>query len=137
MYVRSMRYWQPKLRVVRSLAAVRRQPAYCRHPHRQRRHPPRPLLRADTWAADEIARDFIGYFPIDELRLCAEMVWSLYQEAVSTPAKDTTMNAKRPNLGQWHPLLNADENRPGVWTLRDSDDHPTAASASPASVAAL
>ncbi|WP_438854874.1 hypothetical protein [Agromyces sp. M3QZ16-3] len=120
-----MRYWQPKLRVIRPgtwlqfdgsqrIAVIRTVSAG---------YPPRPLLRADTWAADDVARDFIGYFPIDELRLCAEMVWSLYQEAISTPPKDTTMNAKQTSPGQWHPLLNADENRPGSWTLRDSDGH--------------
>ncbi|MEV1130547.1 hypothetical protein [Agromyces sp. NPDC049794] len=119
-----MRYWQPKLRATgpgtwllfdgsRRIAVIRTINAG---------YPPRPLLRADSWATDEAARDFIGYFPVDELRLCAEMVWSLYQEATS-PSKDTTMNAKPPGSPQWHPLLNADENRPGTWTLRDSDGH--------------
>lgn len=51
------------------------------------------------------------------------MVWSLYQESTTTPPKDTTMNARQPSPGQWHPLLNADENRPGFWTLRDADGH--------------
>jgi hypothetical protein len=95
-----MRYWQPKLRVVRPgtwlqfdgsrrIAVIRTFNAG---------YPPRPLLRADTWAEDDVARDFIGYFPADELRLCAEMVWSLYQGAISTPPKDTTMTAKQPTV---------------------------------------
>lgn len=86
-------------------------------------YPPRPLLRAETWAADENARAFVGYFPADELRLCAEVVWTLYQEATSAKAKDATMNPKQPAGDQWHPLLNADENSPGTWTMRDSEGH--------------
>jgi hypothetical protein len=119
-----MRYWQPKVRAIapgtwlqfegsRRIAIIRTITAG---------YPPRPLLRADTWAADDAGRDFIGYFPTDELRLCTEMVWSLYQEATSA-RKDTTMNTKQPGPAQWHPLLNADENRPGTWTMRDSDGH--------------
>ena len=95
-----MRYWQPKLRVVgpgtwlqfdgsRRIAIIRTVTAG---------YPPRPLLRADTWSADDDARAFLGYFPADELRLCAEMVWSLYQGAISTPPKDTTMTAKQPTV---------------------------------------
>lgn len=120
-----MRYWQPKLRVTgpgtwlqfegsRRIAIIRAVTAG---------YPSRPLLRADTWSADEAARAFIGYFPADELRLCAEVVWTLYQEATSAQTKDATMNAQHSEPVRWHPLLNADENHPGTWTLRDSDGH--------------
>ena len=76
MYVRIMRYWQPKLRSVtrgewiqfdgsRRIAIIREVEAGT---------PSKPLLRAETWEADEAARDLIGYFPIDEIRLAAETV---------------------------------------------------------------
>ncbi|GAA1061401.1 hypothetical protein [Agromyces bracchium] len=120
-----MRYWQPKLRGVRPGTWLQfdgsRRIAVIRTVNAG--YPPRPLLRADTWAADDATRDFIGYFPIDELRLCAEMVWSLYQEATTAPPEDITMNARQHGPDKWHPLLNADENRPGFWTLRDADGH--------------
>ncbi|MFF2493265.1 hypothetical protein [Agromyces sp. NPDC058064] len=45
--------------------------------------PPRQLLRADTWAPAEADRDFLGYFPVDALRLAAEMVWEVYQAALA------------------------------------------------------
>ncbi|QEO13109.1 hypothetical protein FLP10_00765 [Agromyces intestinalis] len=120
-----MRYWQPKLRVVgpgtwlqfdasRRIAIIRTVTAG---------YPPRPLLRADTWSADDDARAFLGYFPADEIRLCAEVVWALYQEATSAQVKDAAVNTKQPGSTQWHPLLNADENSPGTWTMRDSDGH--------------
>lgn len=79
-----MRYWTPKLRTIRDgewvqfdrgrrIAIIRRIGAG---------HPPRELLRADTWADDPLGRDFLGYFPVDELRLAAEMVWEVYQAAI-------------------------------------------------------
>jgi|GEM_PF-870199 len=119
-----MRYWQPKLRLIgpgswlqfdgsRRIAIIRTVDVG---------YPPRPLLRAHTWAPDDAARDFIGYFPTDELRLCAELVWSLYQDAIADRT-DTTMTAAQSGSGQWHPLLNADENCPGTWTLRDAHGH--------------
>ena len=125
MYVRTMRYWQPKLRAVgpgswlqfdgsRRIAIIRTVIAG---------YPPRPLLRAETWSAVDDARAFLGYFPADELRLCAEVIWTLYQEATSVQVKDATVNTKQPGSTQWHPLLNADERSPGTWTLRDSDGH--------------
>lgn len=124
MYVRTVRYWQPKLRAVapgtwlqfdgsRRIAVIRVVSAG---------HPPKPLLRADTWAADEGARDLLGYFPPDELRICAEVVWSLFQDAIANQGKEPAVEKHRPDV-EWHPLLNADENTPGVWTLRDADGH--------------
>lgn len=133
MYVRSMRYWQPKLRVVRPgtwlqfdgswrIAVIRTVNAG---------YPPRPLLRADTWAPDDVTRDFIGYFPTDELRLCAEMVWSL-QEATTTPPKDTTMNARQPApaSGTRSSTPTRTARASGPYATRTAT--PTAASASPA-----
>ena len=48
-------------------------------------HPPKPLLRAETWSSDPSARDFIGYIPPDSLRLAAETVWKEYQAAIAAP----------------------------------------------------
>ena len=84
-YVRIVRYWQPKLRSVtrgewiqfdgsRRIAIIREISAG---------NPPKPLLRAETWAPDDVARDFIGYFPADELRLAAETIWKEYQAALA------------------------------------------------------
>lgn len=119
-----MRYWQPKLRPAaqgtwlqfdgtRRIAIIRVVTAG---------HPQRLLLRADTWAADEAARDLLGFFPPDALRLCAEVIWGLYQDATARQGKEPTMHKQRPEV-EWHPLLNADENTPGAWTLRDADGH--------------
>lgn len=120
MYVRIVRYWQPKLRSVtrgewlqfdgsRRIAIIRQVEAG---------HPPKPLLRADTWAPDPAARDLIGYFPGDELRLCAETVWGEYFAA--TEGKEAPMPSPNGSV-EWHPLLNADERTPGIWTMVDSE----------------
>ncbi|MFE6965672.1 hypothetical protein ACFVAJ_11175 [Agromyces sp. NPDC057679] len=80
-----MRYWSPNLRSVtrgewvqfdgeRRIAIIREISAGT---------PPQPLLRDDTWAPVEADRDFLGYFPIDALRLAAEMVWEVYQAALA------------------------------------------------------
>lgn len=82
-----MRYWQPKLRSItrgewlqfdgsRRIAIIREVEIGT---------PPKPLLRAETWAEDATARDFIGYFPADALRFVAETVWEVYQAAIAAP----------------------------------------------------
>ena len=81
--------------------------------------PPRPLLRAETWAADELARNFLAYFPADALRLAAETVLELYQAATAAP-KTAEAPMARPAGTEWHPLLNAVEHTPGVWTMVES-----------------
>lgn len=81
------------------------------------------MLRADTWAQEENARNLIGYFPPDELRLAAETVWDEYQAALISEGKVSTM-ANQPSGGvEWHPLLNAEERTPGTWTMLDSDGY--------------
>lgn len=117
-----MRYWQPKLRSIqrgewlqfdgsRRIAVIRQV---------ELSNPPRLLLRAETWAPDASAREFIGYFPTDELRLAAECVWGEYQAAIAAPREEAQV--ARTNAGgvEWHPLLNAEERTPGVWTMVDS-----------------
>ena len=86
----------------------------------QRSTPPRSLLRAETWAPDAGARVFIGYFPADELRLAAECVWDEYQAAVAVQHEEATMVKSHDRGVEWHPLLNAEERTPGVWTMVDS-----------------
>lgn len=82
-----MRYWQPKLRSVtpgewiqfdgsRRIAIIREVTIGI---------PPKPLLRAETWTSDPEARDLIGYFPPDSVRLAAETVWKEYQAAIAAP----------------------------------------------------
>jgi len=122
-YDRRVRYWQPKLRTVqrgvwlqfddsRRIAVIRVV---------ELSNPPRRLLRAETWAADPGDRELIGYFPVDELRLAAETVWSEYQ-ATRPPAVEVTVERQQYSSGDvpWHPLLNADEGPPGEWSMRDS-----------------
>ncbi|GAA1942373.1 hypothetical protein [Agromyces allii] len=118
-----MRYWQPKLRSVergtwlqfdgsRRIAIIERV---------EKSHPPRQLLRAQTWAQDAAQRELIGYFPVDELRLAAECVWDEYQAA--TAATDQNPEPAMPEqkkAGSWHPLLATDERQPGVWFLVDA-----------------
>lgn len=80
-----MRYWSPRLRSVtpgewsqfdgsRRIAIIREVEIGT---------PAKALLRAETWAEDAAARDFIGYFPVDSLRLAAETVWEVYQAAIA------------------------------------------------------
>ena len=117
-----MRYWQPKLRTVqrgewlqfdgsRRIAVIRVV---------QRSTPPRSLLRAETWAPDAAARAFIGYFPATELRLAAECVWDEYQAAMAAQHEEAAMVKTHDRGVEWHPLLNAEEHTPGVWTMVDS-----------------
>ena len=76
-----MRYWQPKLRSVRHgewimfddirrIAIIRTVDAGT---------PAEPMLLAETWAEDVAERCFIGYFPVDRLRLAADVVWTEYR----------------------------------------------------------
>jgi hypothetical protein len=76
-----MRYWQPKLRSVRRgewivfddttrIAIIREVEAGT---------PAEPMLLAETWAAEPAERCFIGYFPVDRLRLAADVVWTEYR----------------------------------------------------------
>ncbi|GAA1769707.1 hypothetical protein [Agromyces humatus] len=125
-----MRYWQPKLRSIRAgewlLFDDSRRIAVIREVHVS--SPPRPLLRAETWAPDEDARVFLGYFPVDALRLAAETVWWEYRAAAELPkAAESTRAPEPPRVppgsgdgSARHPLLNAQEHTPGVWTLVDS-----------------
>ena len=83
-----MRYWQPKLRSVRRgewimfddttrIAIIREVEAGT---------PAEPMLLAGTWAAQPADRCFIGYFPVDRLRLAADVVWTEYRrETEGTP----------------------------------------------------
>ena len=41
--------------------------------------PAEPMLLAETWAAQPADRCFIGYFPVDRLRLAADVVWTEYR----------------------------------------------------------
>jgi hypothetical protein len=120
-----LRYWQPTLRSVqrgewfqfdgsRRIAVIRVV---------QRSTPPRSLLRAESWAPDAGARVFIGYFPADELRLAAECVWDGYQAAIAAQHEEAAMVKTHDRGVEWHPLLNAEERTPGVWTMVDSAGH--------------
>lgn len=120
-----MRYWHPKLRTVqcgewlqfdrsRPIAVIRVV---------ERSSPPRLLLRAETWAPDVAARAFMGYFPVNELRLGAECVWNEYQAAAATHQEEATMVRTHDRGVEWHSLLNAEERTPGVWTMVDSSGH--------------
>ncbi|WP_350347276.1 hypothetical protein ABIQ69_11605 [Agromyces sp. G08B096] len=80
--------------------------------------PPRPLLRAETWAPDPSDRDLIGFFPADELRLAAETVWGEYSATVQEQGQEPAA-AKEHHGVPWHPLLEAEETQPGVWVHRD------------------
>lgn len=86
-----MRYWSPKLESVtrgewlqfdgsRRIAVIH---------EAEIGTPPKLLLRAETRAEDPTARDFIGYFPSDSLRLAAETVWEVYQAAIAATKSGT------------------------------------------------
>lgn len=119
-----MRYWQPKIRSVRPGEWIQfdgsRRIARIRLVEVS--SPPKQLLRAEVWAGDGKPGEFLGYFPVDELRLAAECIWMQYRDATAAPEEDETVVARpEPASGTpWHPLLNAEERAPGIWTMVDS-----------------
>lgn len=86
-----MRYWSPKLRSVRPGEWLQfdgsRRIAIIREV--EVGTPAKALLRAETWAEDVTARDFIGYFLADSLRLAGETVWEVYQAAIAAQKSGT------------------------------------------------
>lgn len=115
-----MRYWSPKLRPVRPGEWIQfdgsRRIAVITEIELS--SPSRKLLRAVTWAEDPLARDLIGFFPAGELRLAAEIVWRQVGPP-ETPEHPPAPSVADGQVG-WHPLLNAEERRPGTWTMVDS-----------------